>query len=206
MIGALRTLAAAAIVAFAGAAAAQTAPLAPAMAEGNEVKGPKGFYELCARDAKGCPVATTHRGPVVAQLTPAAFAALNALNRQINEQVQPITDADQYGVVDVWNAPGVAAGDCEDYAMTKRAALIARGWPAEALLLGIVKGSDSPFHAILIVRTDRGDFVLDNLSDRVQAWTETGYDWVIRQSATNSAKWVRIAGAVASPAQVAAAQ
>ena len=34
--------------------------------------------------------------------------------------------------------------DCEDYALAKRAALIAAGWPPEALLLGVVKGVESP--------------------------------------------------------------
>ncbi len=49
-------------------------------------------------------------------------------------------------------------------------------------------------HAVLIVHTNRGDFVLDNQTGRIRSWSETGYTWLKRQSRQNPKKWVRLSG------------
>ena len=43
-----------------------------------------------------------------------------------------------------------------------------------------------------MVRTDRGDLVLDNQDGRVMLWKDTAYEFVKRQSQTDSGKWVGI--------------
>ena len=77
------------------------------------------------------------------------------------------------------------------------------GWPREALLIGVVVGEESPFHAVLIVRTSKGEFVLDNMTDEIRDWRDTGYTWVIRQSTKSPERWVQIVdtatGDVAKP-------
>ncbi|MCI4662397.1 MAG: transglutaminase-like cysteine peptidase [Neomegalonema sp.] len=174
-------------------------PLDYAMAEGSAMKGPRGFYELCQREPETCPVPAENRGPVMVRLSDAAMKALDWVNRQTNAAFEPVTDIKAHGVSDLWQMPSITA-DCEDYVIAKRAALIARGWPAEALLIGVVKGTLSPYHAVLIVRTDLGDLVLDNMRDDILGWTQSGYEWVVRQSQRDPYIWVRIIGRREAPA------
>ncbi|MEO1291950.1 MAG: transglutaminase-like cysteine peptidase [Pseudomonadota bacterium] len=178
----------------------QATPIDYAMEEGPSMKGPRGYYELCARDAAACPAPREPRGPVMIRLSAAAWSALDTVNREINAAYVPATDYEAHGVADLWQMPHVTA-DCEDYVIAKRQALIARGWPAEALLIGVVKGTLSPYHAVLVVRTDSGDLVLDNMRDEVLGWTHSGYEWVVRQSQHDPATWVRIIGKRQAPAQ-----
>ena len=43
-----------------------------------------------------------------------------------------------------------------------------------ALLMTVVRDKHDDGHAILMVRTDHGDFMLDNLNDEVRSWRQTG--------------------------------
>jgi predicted transglutaminase-like cysteine proteinase len=45
---------------------------------------------------------------------------------------------------------------------------------------------------VLTVKTDKGDFVLDNQEERVLLWSETGYRFVKRQSQANPNNWVSL--------------
>ena len=47
-------------------------------------------------------------------------------------------------------------------------------------------------HAVLLARTSRGDFVLDNKTDRVRRWYETAYHFVKRQSVNDPNRWVSV--------------
>ena len=42
------------------------------------------------------------------------------------------------------------------------------------------------------LRTDRGDFVLDNLTDAVRPWDQTGYRFLKRQASNHTGRWVTI--------------
>ena len=42
------------------------------------------------------------------------------------------------------------------------------------------------------MRTDRGDFVLDNMRNKVLLWSETEYRYLKRQSSANAGKWVKL--------------
>ena len=66
---------------------------------------------------------------------------------------------------------------------------MALGWPASSLLATVVLQSNGDGHAVLTVRTSRGDFVLDNLSDEILAWNETDYRFLKRVSARHSGHW-----------------
>ena len=60
------------------------------------------------------------------------------------------------------------------------------------LLITVVRKPDGEGHAVLTVRTQSGDFVLDNLNDEVKLWTETRYAFLKRQSSTDTGRWVTI--------------
>jgi len=67
----------------------------------------------------------------------------------------------------------------------------------------IVRDLEGEGHAILTVKTDRGEFVLDNLSNEIRPWDATGYRFVKRQSQEDPNLWVSI-GDAAEPARYAA--
>ena len=94
----------------------------------------------------------------------------------------------------MWYYPDDGYGDCKDYALLKRRMLMGLGLPREALLLTVVWTKKNQGHAVLIVRTDNGDFVLDNLAPKVVIWNKAGYDFVKRQSQTHPNVWVYIDG------------
>jgi predicted transglutaminase-like cysteine proteinase len=46
-------------------------------------------------------------------------------------------------------------------------------------------------HAVLMMRTNRGDFILDNKTDAVLPWHKTGYEFIKREGAQGMA-WVAL--------------
>jgi predicted transglutaminase-like cysteine proteinase len=146
--------------------------------------------------AEFCKAYRTECGPSasvvdVEPLTEAGWRQLIAINDAVNGSVSPITDLDLYQVTELWTYPD-GRGDCEDFALEKRRQLIAGGWSPSALLMTVVRQQNGEGHAVLMVRTDRGDLVLDNQDGRVLVWNETTYQFIKRQSQTDSRKWVGI--------------
>ena len=45
---------------------------------------------------------------------------------------------------------------------------------------------------MLTVKTDKGDFVLDNQKEQILLWSDTGYRFVKRQSQTDPNTWVSL--------------
>ena len=86
------------------------------------------------------------------------------INSQVNASVTYKTDLAQFEVPEFWQEAG-KFGDCEDYALLKRALLKEQGFDAEKIHLATcwinVKADDTG-HCVLIVETDKGQFVLDN--------------------------------------------
>jgi predicted transglutaminase-like cysteine proteinase len=76
--------------------------------------------------------------------------------------------------------------------LLKRKMLMDAGWPREALLITVVRDKKGEGHAVLTVKTDKGEFVLDNQNENVVAWTETGYRFVKRQSQGDPNVWVSL--------------
>jgi len=96
------------------------------------------------------------------------------------------------GRVERWSYPDDGYGDCEDYVLLKRRMLMAAGWPREALLITVVRDKKDEGHAVLTVKTDKGDFILDNQNESVLLWSETGYRFVKRQSQADANIWVSL--------------
>ena len=110
-------------------------------------------------------------------------ATLEKVNSDINRSIAPVSDEGP----DVWSL-NVSAGDCEDYVLAKRHALIASGLPPSALRIAYVMTSRQEGHAILVVKTDVRDLVLDNLSSAVLPLDESGYR-VISMSESDPLVW-----------------
>lgn len=151
---------------------------------------PIGWVEFCAEQPRECRTAATAPRDVV--LSAAAWKDLVRINDRVNEQIKPITDLEHHGVIEKWSYPDDGYGDCEDYVLLKRRMLIAAGWPREALLITVVREPNGDGHAVLTVKTDKGDFILDNQNAAILHWSETAYRFVKRQSQSDPNRWVSL--------------
>lgn len=178
---------------------AYAVPLAPSeprraveiMVEGGGVRAPHGYERFCNQDPRYCAPPKRRRPGALVTANRELIDRLDAFNRSVNAEFTPSEDRAIYGVSDHWTFPSRYA-DCEDYVLIKQSRLLKAGWPRESLLIGVVVGEESPFHAVLIVRTSKGELVLDNMTDELRDWRDTGYTWVIRQSTQHPERWVQI--------------
>jgi len=100
------------------------------------------------------------------------FAKLEAANSYVNARVRFVDDRVQFGTVDRWLAASETLargrGDCEDFAIAKRALLKAAGVPDRDLYLVVLKDlTRRADHAVLVVRANGRFLVLDNGTDRI---------------------------------------
>jgi predicted transglutaminase-like cysteine proteinase len=126
------------------------------------------------------------------QLTAAKYREIEQVNSEIITAVAPITDLELYGKAEVWAYPTANKGDCEDYVLAKRRSLIQLGFPESTLLITVVRDENNEGHAVLTVRTDKGDFILDNKRRDVMRWADTPYTFVKRQSEKNPLVWISL--------------
>jgi len=150
---------------------------------------PIGYVNFCQEHRADC-----RPGPRFAdriQLTPAKFGQIEEVNTAVNTEIAPDTDLDLYGKPEYWTYP-TTKGDCEDYVLLKRRILIERGFPESTLLITVVRDENDEGHAVLTVRTDKGDFVLDNKRREVMRWADTPYTFIKRQSERNPLVWISL--------------
>lgn len=166
-------------------------PLTPAA----DTPAPIGWQPFCTRHPEEC---VTRALPAkVAELTPEEWDDLNRINRYYNRLVAPLTDLSHWNRPEQWDIATYEEGhgfrgDCEDYVLIKRRALLTSGWPRQSLLITIARDANGQGHAVLTVATNHGDYVLDNQTDDVLPWQETNLAFSKRQSATNPNIWVSI--------------
>lgn len=175
-----------AVAVFALAGSAFASP----MVTGGLTSQPIGHYEFCRENPQECSIRPRNAGPE--RSTESLWAEVRAVNVGVNRAVKPMNDIDVYGKDEVWAYPTAGVGDCEDYVLEKRRILNEKGLSLSNLLITVVRKPDGEGHAVLTLRTDIGDFVLDNLTDKVRAWEETGYRYLKRQSADHTGRWVSI--------------
>ncbi len=128
-------------------------------------------------------------------MTPAGADVLKVaakVNMAANAAVRPISDQSQFSVAERWSLPTERGGDCEDYALLKKQKLIAAGVAPNRLLVAVVLDRKRQPHAVLVLRSDMGDFVLDNLNKRVLPWQKTGYAFLRMQDPRDPTRWVSV--------------
>lgn len=159
---------------------------------------PIAYSRFCLEYSDDCQIRRiAFRRPHPVILTPARFKDLVEVNRDVNRAIAP--HADQGSVVNERWQISPRFGACHDYAVTKRHELLARGWASRSLLLAEVIVPWGEHHLVLVVRTDKGDLVLDSLAAGVRSWSHAPYQWVRIQSPENPNNWMTIAH---SPAPV----
>jgi predicted transglutaminase-like cysteine proteinase len=165
---------------------------------GEVTRAPIGWVEFCVEYDPECKTKPSAPRDVV--LSGQAWKDLQRINLWVNTHVKPMTDMEHWGVVERWNYPDDGYGDCEDYVLAKRRMLIQAGWPREALLITVVRDKHGDGHAVLTVKFDKGEYILDNQSDQILSWSETGYRFVKRQSQADPNVWVSLGEPRAAPA------
>lgn len=146
------------------------------------------FASASLADTKPAPQSVTADVPVdpdLPKMDAAFLKRLNAVNRKINHDLLRQADDVRYGIEDYWATPlsdgQPALGDCEDYVLEKRKALLATGVSKKALDIAVVTTAWGETHAVLLVNTDQGEYVLDNLSSFIVPWEAAPYKWRERQ-------------------------
>ncbi len=150
---------------------------------------PIGHYNYCKQYSGDCRIRSVQVNPP--ELTRDRWKQLVEVNAFSNNTIEPVTDLEGYNQEELWVYPK-SYGDCEDYVLMKRHMLMERGWPASSLLITVVRQPNGDGHAVLTVRTSRGDFVLDNLEGRIQTWNATPYTYLKRQASNHSGRWTTI--------------
>jgi predicted transglutaminase-like cysteine proteinase len=169
---------------------------------GAATRAPIGWVEFCVEYKPECETKPVEPRDIV--LTPKVWADLVKVDLWVNTHVKPLTDMDHWGVVERWNYPDDGYGDCEDYVLQKRRMLLRAGWPRSALLITVVRDQKNEGHAVLTVKTNRGEYILDNQRDEILPWNKTGYHFVKRQSQSDPNTWVSLGVPRAAPAMVSA--
>jgi predicted transglutaminase-like cysteine proteinase len=112
------------------------------------------------------------------------WALMNRVNDQVNKEPYK-ADLELYGRAEFWTIMDGHGGDCEDFALTKRKRLWEAGLNPAHLLPAIGKTAMSQGHCVLLVDTDKGAYVLDNIEPRILAWNDPSVSikqWIERAS------------------------
>ena len=165
---------------------------------GSVAKPPIGWTQLCTTHPEDCE--TPAEMLTIAQdqqtmqqiipLTRESWATLNRINTLVNDTIEQVSDLDHYGVLEWWAYPDDGKGDCEDLQLLKRKLLMDAGMPRQTLLMTVVRDTHGEGHAVLMVRTDRGDVILDSRTSTIKPWQKTSYKFIKRQSQDNPNIWV----------------
>ena len=196
---ALTSVIASSTAVLAGQTLAQKVAALPAASElvasTRQAKPIKAWVAFCKRYPTECTVDPSE--PATITLTAITWNTILEVNRRVNKSVRSLPDRDHWGVADRWDLAEDGSGDCEDFQLLKRKLLADAGLPRRAMRMTVVIDEVDDGHAVLMIRTDKGDFILDNKTNAVLPWSETGYIFVKREGQDGTA-WVSLGG-VLSP-------
>jgi predicted transglutaminase-like cysteine proteinase len=151
---------------------------------------------FCLKYPADCKVEKTVPADDVVTLTAQRWGELVRINATVNRAIIPHPNT--RGLAgEVWLI-SPREGECHDYAVTKRHELLALGWPERDLLLSEVVTSWGEHHLVLVIRSNKGDFVADNLDPNIRTWTQVPYQWVRVQSPGNPMIWSTIESSTVS--------
>jgi predicted transglutaminase-like cysteine proteinase len=156
--------------------------------EASPTLSPFQHVRFCLRypaDCKSDPTETT-----TVELTAETLETIHRVNRDVNASIIPVARSN--AIADGGWTISPASGDCNDYAVSKRHELVQSGFPAKAVRLAVVKTPSGIGHLVLVVSTNKGNLVLDNLSETILPWQLTKYHWVKIQSTSDARYWFEI--------------
>ena len=94
-----------------------------------------------------------------------SYSLAERINSDVNASVTWMSDQQQFGIPEFWCEARSGFDDCDGYALLKRALLKEQGFDEDKIHIATccinVKADDTG-HCVLIVETDKGQFILDN--------------------------------------------
>lgn len=162
----------------------------PYMMLGGSAPAPAGLRQFCTRKPARCTPAKEE----VRIFLDRHADELQRIHHEVNLAIEPRARPSQ-GPVPPWDDEA-RFGDCNDFALTKRSRLLDLGYASSALLLAIAFLPTGEGHLVLVVVTDQGDFVLDNLRLSIVRWDKLPYRWVRRSTPKNILHWQGIASSI----------
>lgn len=153
--------------------------------EGPSALAPFAHVKFCMRSPEDCKPTS---GNGIIDMTPETQARISAINVRVNRSIRPLADPPGQ---EEWVIGGVA-GSCHDYAVTKRKELLQAGFSSKAIRLAVAFTGDGQGHAVVVVRTDGGDVVLDNRTNAIRRWDKTDLRWLKIESSENPRFWVSL--------------
>jgi len=131
-------------------------------------------------------------GEEVIEWTPELQQDLQDISLKVNRDIKFVLDPDQYQKEEFWTYPLSGEGDCEDNALEKRRRLVSLGYPRAALRMTTAFHREQYYaHALLLVETTKGTFILDQDRDVVELWHKTPY--MIEARERKDGSWERFA-------------
>lgn len=147
---------------------------------------PEKYVEFCSYNIGACELS----GEEVVEWSESLHSKLEQVNISVNDGVAYVPDWEAEGVDDVWTFPRDCRGDCEDFALEKRRQLVEDGIPSASMTMAIAFHEVQFFpHALLLVETSKGSWVLDNLYADVLCWDAVPYIYTNREMPDG--QWVR---------------
>lgn len=117
-----------------------------------------------------------------------------SVNDRINRSVKQITDIENFGVAEYWTLPVGGRGDCEDFVLAKYKLLLDAGVDSRDLAVAVVLDKNRRNHAVLVLRHEAGDLVLDSLTSSILPWNRTGYTFLAMQADEDKSAWQAVMG------------
>ena len=198
-------------------ACSATTPGAPHLVTHQVTAPPVGAFAFCVENREACglvdaELATASKdmsksSPAVLEETSAAsdpvseqeysdeqlLAMARVVNAAINTAISYRSDALTWNMEERWVMPirseGVTYGDCEDFALEKRAALLEAGAPADRMRMATAWSPGTGSHAVLILRLEAGDYVLDSVTPHILTVSQTRYEWRSLQTGPSLLEW-----------------
>lgn len=116
------------------------------------------------------------------------LALVKTINEEVNDAIIPQMEIGTGTKADVWKIFPLA-GDCDDYVVSKRSRLIAAGWEPRNLRIAVAFTRSGQGHAVLVVSTKGGDYVLDNRTNRIVLWHKTDLHFIKIQDRDRPKLW-----------------
>jgi predicted transglutaminase-like cysteine proteinase len=138
---------------------------------------------FCVENANECSEQRSTTQKVA--MTPELWNRLRWVQHDINRKLRPTREARF-----AWHYSADGTGNCVQFALEKRRALIVHGWPSGALQLATGVTTADIGHLVLVIATTQGDWVLDNLQADVVRWEDLPYRWIARQQGASMQEWV----------------
>lgn len=142
------------------------------------VEPPTTYREFCRANPDDCRLT----GSVVSEVSETVVSILERVNREVNAEIRFVPDFEVHGEEEYWCYPTEGQGDCEDIALEKRRRLIAAGLPSASMTMAIVHHKTKYYsHAVLVLETSQGTWVMDSLADDIPCWSMIPYYYEIRE-------------------------